>query len=221
MDVCIYHIAEIFLFEYYENPSDYTVIPKERLEELRKKAGEEMKRGGYVAALQNYDKAQELNPADAEVRLSRIRCCYHLGRLEEMHEETLRLYPYACTRQELAAYYRWLGCWYLEKYQPELSECVYRYSTLFAPSEQAEEEIRYLEKALGKKMPAYPLAEMQDKLREAGIPLHASDVTMALLVKAGEEAETRRLWQQALDCYRMVFDLTQDEEIGRRIRRLS
>lgn len=220
MDVCIYHIAEIFLFEYYENPSDYTVIPKNRLEELKEKAEEEMKRGGYVAALQNYDKVQELNPADAEVRLSRIRCCYHLGQLEEMHEETLRLYPYACTRQELAAYYRWLGCWYLEKYQPEISECVYRYSTLFVPSEQAEEEICYLEKALGKKMPAYSLAEIQEKLRKAGIPLQASNVTMALLVKAGEEAETRKLWQQALDCYRMVFDLTQDEEIGRRIRRL-
>ena len=65
------------------------------------------------------------------------------------------------------------------------------------------------------------VAELQKKLWEADIPLHASDVTMALLVKAGEEAEGRSLWQQALDCYRMVYDLTQDEEIAQRIRRLS
>ena len=43
----------------------------------------------------------------------------------------------------------------------------------------------------------------------------------ANLVKAGEEAEDRSLWQQALDCYRMVYDLTQDEEIAQKIRRLS
>ena len=150
-----------------------------------------------------------------------LRCCYHLGRMEELHEKTLQLYPYVCTRQELAAYYRWLGCWYLESYQPELSACVNRYSLLFAPSEQAEHDIRYLETALKRKLAEDSVAELQKKLREADIPLHASDVTMALLVKAGEEAEGRSLWQQALDCYRMVYDLTQDEEIAQRIRRLS
>lgn len=221
MEVCIDHIAELYLFEYYENPKEYTLAPMDRLLERKKKAEEEMKRGGYVAALQNYEKALVLNPADTEIRLAMLHCCYHLGRMEELHEKTLQLYPYVCTRQELAAYYRWLGCWYLESYQPELSACVNRYSLLFAPSEQAEHDIRYLETAMKRKLAEDSVAELQKKLREADIPLHASDVTMALLVKAGEEAEGRSLWQQALDCYRMVYDLTQDEEIAQRIRRLS
>ena len=136
MEVCIDHIAELYLFEYYENPKEYSLAPMDRLLERKKKAEEEMKRGGYVAALQNYEKALELDPADTEIRLAMLRCCYHLGRMEELHEKTLQLYPYVCTRQELAAYYRWLGCWYLESYQPELSACVNRYSLLFAPSDR-------------------------------------------------------------------------------------
>ena len=81
MEVCIDHIAELYLFEYYENPKEYTLAPMDRLLERKKKAEEEMKRGGYVAALQNYEKALVLNPADTEIRLAMLRCCYHLGRM--------------------------------------------------------------------------------------------------------------------------------------------
>lgn len=219
--VCIGHIAELFLFEYYENPGEYEAGDPDVFRGLKEKAEEEEKRGGYPAALQNYEKALALNPADVSLRFGILRCDYHLHRLDEMHEETLRLYPYLCTRQELAGFYRFLGCWYLETYQPETAECLYRYSLLFAPSGQAEQDIRYLETALKRPMPEYSVAELQERLQKEQIPLRASNVTMALLVKAAEEAEKKQLWQQELDCWRMVYDLTQDEEIGRKIRSLS
>ena len=41
--------------------------------------------------------------------------------------------------------------------------------------------------------------------------------TIALLYKAAEEAADAEDKDQALDCYRMVYDLTADEEIGKRI----
>ena len=219
--VAIGHIAELFLFEYYENPGEYTNEDPEILRDLKEKGHAEESRGGYVAALQNYDRVQEWNPADTELWFDRIRCSFHLHRLEDVHELTMQLYPYVCTREELAGYYRWLGCWYLETYQPETAECLYRYSTLFAPSEQAEREIRYLEEAQKHPMPAYSVGELQERLSREKIPLHASNVTMALLVKAAEEAERRQLFRQELDCYQMVYDLTQDEEIAAKIRALS
>jgi hypothetical protein len=37
------------------------------------------------------------------------------------------------------------------------------------------------------------------------------------LYKAAEEAADAEDKDQALDCYRMVYDLTADEEIGKRI----
>ena len=43
----------------------------------------------------------------------------------------------------------------------------------------------------------------------------ANPVTLALLYKAAQEADEAGDTQQALDCYRMVYDLTADEEVGR------
>lgn len=223
-EVCIYHIAEIYLFEYYLQPGPYEELPKERMDELLARGKEEEERGGFVGAIQQFEKALELNPVSTEVYLHLIRCSYQLHRLEDMHQYTLQMFPYICTKAELAQYYRWLGCWYLEQYQPEISWCVYRYSTLFEKSRQAEEEIHYLETALQKKMPEYSVQELQTRLRENDIPVHASNVTAALLVKAGEEASESpsAVWkQQALDCWRMAYDLTEDPELAERIRKLE
>ena len=52
-------------------------------------------------------------------------------------------------------------------------------------------------------------------LKENDIPTEANPVTLALLYKAAHEADEAGDTQQALDCYRMVFDLTADEEVGR------
>ncbi|WP_155838561.1 hypothetical protein [Butyrivibrio proteoclasticus] len=42
-------------------------------------------------------------------------------------------------------------------------------------------------------------------------------IRVALLYKAAEEAENAGDKDQALDCYRMVYDLTADEDVGKRI----
>jgi tetratricopeptide (TPR) repeat protein len=231
-EVCIYHIAEIYLYEYYKRPEEYRIAPKERIDALMEKAAQQEKTGGIIGAQQNYEKALQLNPVSTEIYWKLIDIDFRLNKLEDLHARTEEVYPYLCTRAEMAHYYRWLGYYYLETYKPELSEALYRYSTLFSKNEQAEHEITYLEAALGKKMPAYSQKELQDKLSEAKIPVGPSSVTLALLVKAGEEAQQKsgaaedettaiNMRQQALDCYRMVFDLTLDPEIGERIRRLG
>lgn len=256
-EVCIYHISELYLYEYYLQPGEYRILPPDRINEFLEKGAEEEKRGGYVAAVQDYEKALALNPVRTETYFHLIRDSYQLKRLDDVHEYVEQVFPYVCTKAELAQYYRWLGCWYLETYQPELSEVVYRYSALVEKSRQAEEEIRYLETALGKKMPDYSVKELQDRMMKENIPVHASNVTAALLVKAGEEAQERAaeaetadsgprgsagqaengqsgsiqaenrhseaaVWrQQALDCYRMAYDLTEDPELEGRIRILS
>lgn len=230
-EVSIYHIAEIFLYEYYCNRGEYHIREQDALTPLMERGDEQEKRGGYIGALQTYEKALKENPVSMAVYEKIVECCRRLGDLEEMHRYTLECWPYCCTRSELAWYYRSLGYYYLEIYRPELSEVLYRYSTLFAKSEQAENEISYLERALEKKMPEYSAEELQQFLKREDIPTVASDVTMALLVRAGEEAasesaaargagqsgRSRAAAGQARDCYQMVFDLTGDEEIRARL----
>ena len=78
-------------------------------------------------------------------------------------------------------------------------------------------------------MPDYAAGELAEKISHAGFPAGPSKITLALVYKAGEEAQSeagnlktgKTMRQQALDCYRMVYDLTGDEETGQRIRVLS
>lgn len=218
--VCIYHIAEQFLYEYYCQPGEFQLNETDEVTPLMKRAEEEEKRGGIVAAAECYEKAEEWNPVSTGIRFHLIDCYFRLNRKDDVLAETKAVYPFCCTRAEMAQYYRWLGWYYLESYKPKPAEALYRYSTLFGKSDLAESEIRFLESALNAKMPDFTVKQLQEQLSELDIPLAASNVTMALLVKAGEEAEVS-MREQALDCYRMVYDCTGDREIEERIRRLS
>ncbi len=220
-EVCIYHIAELYLYEYYSQPGDYVIQEEDRVTPLLQKAEEEEKRGGLMGALQCYERALEWNPACTQAMFKKIDCLFRLNNLDELYKATLAVYPYCATRAEMAQYYRWLGYYFLERYQPELSQVVYKYSTYFALSKQADSEIAYLEDALGKPMPNYTAEELQEKLWEAKIPTSASAVTLALLYRAAEEAQAAGQADQALDCYRMVYDLSADAEVAERIRQLG
>ena len=152
-----------------------------------------------------------------EVILGIILCCKQLGDAEGEYSYTTESFNYCCTRAELAAYYRNLGWYYLEKYKPEVSAACYLYSKYFEDSQQADAELEFLEKAIGKKIAEKDLNQIQKLLKDNEIPTAANSVTLALLYKAAEEAENAGDKDQALDCYRMVYDLTADEEVGKRI----
>ncbi len=203
--------------------------------ELLSKGLSQEKRGGLMGALQSYEKALAFNPVSTQIYFRLISVHFRLGQLEELFSRTKEVYPYLSTKAEMAQYYRWLGYYYLEKYQPELSAALYRYSTLFSKSAQAEEEIRYLEAAMDRKLADDSERELQEKLQKAGIPVTASNVTLALLYRAGQEAlqhakdaaredETAiaKQWrQQAIDCFSMIYDLTEDAQIKEEMEELT
>ena len=219
--VCIRHIAELYLVEYYERPGAYEVSQEDLLTPIITRALEQEKTGGMVGAMQNWERAEKLNPARCDIRLHLISCAYHLKDLDRVAAETKALYPYVCTRAELAAYYRWRGLWCLEKYQPALARALYRYSTYFQESREAENEIRFLDTAMKRTGAEPSREEVMDALKKAGVPLTAASVTMALLVRASQEAEGAGNLTQALDCLGMVYDLSQDAGIAEKIRELK
>ena len=262
-EVCIYHIAEQFLFEYYCQPGEYRISEEDHAGELLSKGLSQEKSGGLMGALQSYEKALAFNAVSTQIYFRLISVHFRLGQLEELFSRTKEVYPYLSTKAEMAQYYRWLGYYYLEKYQPELSAALYRYSTLFSKSAQAEEEIRYLEAAMDRKLADDSERELQVKLQKAGIPVTASNVTLALLYRAGQEAlqhakdaagevgaaaqhaldaggaagagarhvkdttgrvenATAKHWrQQALECFSMIYDLTEDAQIKEEMEELT
>ena len=216
LSVCLRHISEVFLYEYYCLGDDkYEISKEDTLTPHKAKAKELLLSGDYAKAQQEWLSAHLENPVDMETILGIILCCKQLGDPEGEYSYTSESYNYCCTRAELAAYYRNLGWYYLEKYKPEVASACYMYSNYFEESQQAAAELEFLEKAIGKKVTKKDLKQIQKILEDNDIPTQANPVTLALLYRAAQEASEAGDSQQALDCYRMVFDLTADEEVGR------
>ncbi len=222
MRVSLNHISEVFLYEYFvARGAEYEIAGTDEAAAFKEKAHELAANGDMKGSLQEWIKAHFENPVDMEAILYIISCCKQLGDIEGEHSYTTESYNYCCTRAEMAAYYRNLGWYYLEKYNPDLACACYMYSQLFDKTKQAEDEVKFLEKALERKFEEKSAEELQEILAKNEIPTAANPVTLALLYKAGGEAEAAAQYAQALDCYRMVFDLTADEEVGAKIHTLQ
>ena len=214
--ICLRHIAEVYLYEYFcLNGDEYEISDEDTLTPHKIKAKELMLAGEYEKARQELFAVRFDNPVDIEALLSLILCCKQLGDVEDEYSYTIESYNYCCTRAELAAYYRNLGWYYLEKYMPEVAIACYKYSRYFEESQQADSELEFLGKAVGKDSIDMNLEQIHKVLLENNIPTEGNPITLALLYKAAEEAIETGNRQQALDCYRMVYDLTEDEEVGR------
>lgn len=221
LSLSLQHISEVFLYEYYMNPDEYEISSEDLCRPHLDKAQDLLTLQKNNEALQEFLAANMENPVNFEAVSGIIICCKRLGDIEGEYKYTQDIYNLCCTRAELATYYRNLGWYYLEKYKPDLSAALYRYSTFFQQGQAAEEEIKYLEKALNKPMGQESPDQIQQILTDNNIPVGPSNVTLALLIKAGEEAEQSGNYMQANDCYMMVYDLTGDEEIGEKIRKLN
>jgi len=53
------------------------------------------------------------------------------------------------------------------------------------------------------------------------IPVAAPSNTLGLLYEVGKSEEKKGHLQEAAECYLMVYDLTQDEEVKERIKRIT
>lgn len=215
------HISELYLYEYYFEDADFH-LSEEPMNRLYQELGSIYKeKKEEKLALEAYEKAIKWNPVDLDAHFARIELEKKLGSLEKVKEHTLEIYPFLCSRATMAHFYRNLGYYYIETYQPELAVMLYTYSSLFFETENAKSEIAYLEKALNRAFPEYEISYLQEKLHENGIPGSAPSKTLGLLYEVGRSEEQKKHIQEATDCFLMVYDLTQDEEVKERLKNLT
>ena len=115
--VCLRHISELFLYEYYcLGDDEYEISGDDTLAEHKSRAKELLAAADYAKSQQEWISANLDNPVDMESILGIILCCKQLGDVDGEYKYTTESYNYCCTRAELAAYYRNLGWYYLETY---------------------------------------------------------------------------------------------------------
>lgn len=207
------HIVEAYLYAYFVNADDYEYTSVNMAHLYQKLASLYEAEKQNEKAIKAYQKALEWNGADVEVLFGLIATYEHQGRWKEVAQYAMMSHPYLCTRADLAHFYRSIGRYYLETYQPETAQVIYRYSQFFYETKQAENEICYIEEALKKKRPECSIQEMQRVLRKEEVPEGPNDITVAIIYKVAECEHLAGRLDKAIECYRLVYDLTGDKEV--------
>ena len=213
-DICANHILEFYMFEYFFKTREYDSHHHPVHQMYLSVAKILMEQKKYQQALAVLDKARAWNPLDMDILWAVTDCQRQSGKLEDMYASTLELYQYIYTRADMARFYRNLGYYYIEKYDPETAMIIYSYSNMYSHSKNADSEIHYLETALNKECPEYTIEEIQDKLKEKNIPEQISDVTLAILYRAGQFEYESGDKKAAIVCLELLYQVTGAAEVG-------
>lgn len=215
------HIMELYLYQFYQKDSDFKLSEEPMNRWYLELGNKFLEDGELEKAYAAYQKAERWNPVDLDAKFAKIELEKKQGKLTEVLNQTLSLYPYLCSRATMARFYRNLGFYYVETYQPDTAEALYEYSNLFFQTDNAESELCYLEEAMQQERTKHDVHELQELISGVQIPVAAPSNTLGLLYEVGKSEEKKGHLQEAAECYLMVYDLTQDDEVKERIKQIT
>lgn len=221
INISLNHVMEYYIYAYYFKPEcEVCCTELPYAEYYRTYADLCMQLGRYKTAEAAYKSAIEWNPVDLDAILGLAETCKYLNMLERYLLVTKQAYRYCCTRATMARYYRNMGYYHLAKYEPRLARACYCYSNIYYPTEQADNELKYLETALKEKTPEYTIREMQELFDANGIEPGPESDTVGVVYRVGELMMQDGEIQLAKDCFSIVYDITQEKALEELLKEL-
>lgn len=208
------HILEVYYYAYFKKDVSKLEYTDCDINAFYRMLGfAQMHLDRHIDAIKSYDMAIKWNPVDLDTYLQ-LGELYKKGKnLEALKKVTSELYNYCCTRATMARFYRNMGFYYLEKSDPETAGVLYTYSNIYYHTEHADRELEFVARALQRDAFSYPLSYMQQVLDGKQIPKGPNSDTIGITYRVGQlELEAGNL-DNARECFMMVYDLTQDEEV--------
>lgn len=164
-------------------------------------------------AVMAYNHGLDWNPVDLDTLLQLGELYKMTNNIKSLRKVTFEAYNFCCSRATLARFYRNLGYYYLEEYKPEIARVLYMYSNIYYNTEQADNELKFIIQATKQNKRDMSLKEMQDILKEEKIPLGPNSDTLGITYRVGQIEMDSHNYENAKDCFAMVYDLTMDEEV--------
>ncbi|MBE5939872.1 MAG: tetratricopeptide repeat protein [Lachnospiraceae bacterium] len=180
----------------------------------------------YDDSIVAYNKALNYNPVDLDTLFQLGELYKKQGNVRGLKKLTFELYDYCCSRATIAHFYRNLGYYYLENKKPQEAMALYIYSNIFYETKQAVSELEFLKKSL------YLTDEYEDSLKnnikglqkileDNNIPTGPNPDTIGITYRVGEIERDNFRYENAFDCFSMVYDLTLDNEVKKEIDKLE
>lgn len=215
--LCPNHALEIYFWEYYFHIEEFEISDKALHRQYQKMAEQFTQSGENEKAQEMLKMALSYNPVDLDILVALAKSYYRSQNLDRMYKTIDQMYPYIYSRGDMARYYGLLGEFYLEKYQTDIAESLFRYSNIFMQNQQADIDLEFLRQAVGYNMEKVSVEELQKNLQGKQIPIQAKKETLGLLFQVAEQASREKKEDYALQLFTFLYELSGDEEIYDRI----
>ena len=209
--ISLNHVMEYYVYACYFEPEADVKCTEIPVGEYYRTYGELCLRlSKFHRAEDAYRKAICWNPVDLDSYLGLAECYKNLNMLSRYLDITRQAYRFCCTRATMARYYRNMGFYFVAKYQTEAARVCYTYSNIYYKTENADNELKYLEDALKEEMPEYSIRDMQKILEEQDVEPGPDSKTIGIIYRVGELMMEDKDYALARDCFSIVYDITQE-----------
>ena len=97
----------------------------------------------------------------------------------------------------------------------------YIYSNIYYKTDNADAELSYIEQALNQETPKLSVKEMQKMFDDEGIEPGPSSDTIGVIYRVGQIMMESQDYQLAKDCFSIVYDITQEEQLEKLLEELE
>ena len=212
--LCTNHIMEYYIYACYFEPEMDVKMPELPIAEYYRTYAELcVKLQKYKRAEDAYKNALCWNPVDLDSYLGLAECYKNLNMLSRYLDVTKQAYRFCCSRATMARYYRNMGFYYVTRYNTEAARVCYTYSNIYYKTDNADNELKYLEQALNDKTPEYSVKQMQEILDKNEVEPGPDSKTIGIIYRVGELMMNDKDYRLARDCFSIVYDITQETQL--------
>ena len=209
--ISLNHVMEYYVYACYFEPEADVKCTEIPVGEYYRTYGELCLRlSKFHRAEDAYRKAICWNPVDLDSYLGLAERYKNLNMLSRYLDITRQAYRFCCTRATMARYYRNMGFYFVAKYQTEAARVCYTYSNIYYKTENADNELKYLEDALKEETPEYSIRDMQKILEGQDVEPGPDSKTIGIIYRVGELMMEDKDYALARDCFSIVYDITQE-----------
>jgi tetratricopeptide (TPR) repeat protein len=214
LTISLNHIMEYYIYAYYYKITSSLNCSEIPFVEYYRTYGQLcIELSKFNAAEEAFKNAIQWNPVDLDSMLGLAEVYRYNNKLGKFLDMTKQLYRYCCTRATMARYYRNMGFYYLSKYKPEVARACYLYSNIYYETDNAKNELAYLETALQDKTPELTILQMQEIFKENDIEPGPNPDTIGVIYRVGELMMQDHDYTLAKDCFMVVYDITREEKL--------
>ena len=184
--------------------------------------------GAILFELKRYDdaetalrKALRINPVRTDI-ISELSEIYKIRKdWGEYLALSRRMLDCSYTSESVAKALRNLGYYFSEQRDFDTAVAVYLFSNQFEQSYLVNSELMYIQQQTGKQIEPPSPEEMRQIFSMHDIPMGANKDVLSIAYTLAVEAEKQDIKDAARFFYNVVFDLTSDEEIRKKIEKFG